>query len=333
MPVKQAVLGCGRWGSFHLWYGSRVGNTMLGWEPGDAPGFRELQKTGKNRYLELPDNIRLTTDLTEVSACDIITVAVPAQEFRKLASKLSENDLSGTDIILCMKGIEKETGLRLSEIADQEDLNPRSLSVWVGPGHPQQFVAEVPSCMLIASGNNEDAIRISRLMSSDLIRFYWSRDMIGCEVGAAAKNVIGIAAGILDGLNLSGLKGALMARAPQEVARLVAAMGGDWRSVYGLSHLGDYEATLFSSFSHNRIFGEAFACGTVEGISGLAEGVDTSYAIMTLAERYGVDMPITRTVRRMLDGDYPIREGISELFSRPEKEEFPESFRKMGAIN
>lgn len=310
-----------------------MGNTMLGWEPGGAPGFRELQRTGKNKYLELPDNIRLTTDLTEVSACDLITVAVPAQEFRKLASKLSSCDLSGSDIILCMKGIEKATGLRLSEIADQEGLNPRSLSVWVGPGHPQQFVAGVPSCMIIASGSDDNAIRISRLMSSDLIRFYWSRDMIGCEVGAAAKNIIGIAAGILDGLNLSGLKGALMARAPQEVARLVAAMGGDWRSVYGLSHLGDYEATLFSPFSHNRIFGEAIACGTTESISGLVEGVDTSCAIMTLADRYGVDMPITRTVRRILDGDYPIMDAISELFSRPEKEEFPESFTRMGVIN
>jgi len=333
MQVKQAVLGCGRWGSFHLWYGSRVGNKMIGWEPGDSPGFRELQKTGRNRYLKLPDTVRLTTDLAEVFACDIITIAVPAQEFRKLASILSASDLSGSDVILCMKGIEKVTGLRMSEIADQEGLNPGSLSVWVGPGHPQQFVAEVPSCMIIASGSDADGIRISSLMSSDLIRFYRTRDMIGCEVGAAAKNVIGIAAGILDGLNLSGLKGALMARAPQEVARLVAAMGGDWRSVYGLSHLGDYEATLFSPLSHNRIIGEAFACGTAEGISELAEGVDTSYAIMTLADRYGVDMPITRTVRRILNGDYPIREAIAELFSRHEKEEFPESFTRMGVID
>ncbi len=306
---------------------------MLGWEPGDVSAFRELQKTGKNKYLELPDNIHLTTDLAEVSDCDLITVAVPAQEFRKLASELSRIDLSGTDIILCMKGIEKVTGLRLSEIVYQEGLNPRSLSVWVGPGHPQQFVAEVPSCMIIASDIDDNAIRISRLMSSNLIRFYRSHDVIGCEVGAAAKNVIGIAAGILDGLNMSGLKGALMARAPQEVARLVAAMGGDWRSVYGLSHLGDYEATLFSPFSHNRIFGEAFACGTTKGISGLAEGVDTSYAIMTLADIYGVDMPITSIVRRILNRDCPIMKGISELFSRPEKEEFPESFTKMGVID
>ena len=333
MPVKQAVLGCGRWGSFHLWYGSRVGHAMLGWEPGDAPAFRELQKTGKNKYLELPDNIHLTTDLAEVSDCDLITVAVPAQEFRKLASELSKRDLSGSDIILCMKGIEKVTGLRLSEIVYQEGLNQRSLSVWVGPGHPQQFVAEVPSCMIIASDIDDNAIRVSRLMSSNLIRFYRSHDVIGCEVGAAAKNVIGIAAGILDGLNMSGLKGALMARAPQEVARLVAAMGGDWRSVYGLSHLGDYEATLFSPFSHNRIFGEAFACGTTKDISGLAEGVDTSYAIMTLADIYGVDMPITSTVRRILNGNCPIMEAINELFTRPEKEEFPESFTKMEVID
>lgn len=299
---------------------------MIGWEPGDAPGFQELQQTGKNRYLELPDDIQLTTDLSRIPACDIVTVAVPAQEFRNVASGLSEFDLSDSDLILCMKGIEKGTGLRMSEIALQEGLNPRSLSVWVGPGHPQQFLVGVPSCMLIASSKDKDSIRISGLMGSDLIRFYRSQDLIGCEVGAAAKNVIGIAAGILDGFDLSGLKGALMARAPQEVARLVAAMGGDWRSIYGLSHLGDYEATLFSPFSHNRMYGEAFARGAREEMSELAEGVDTSVAIMMLAETYNVDMPITLTVRRIISGDISAYEAIAELFARPEKEEFPENF-------
>jgi len=137
---------------------------------------------------------------------------------------------------------------------------------------------------------------------------------------------VGIAAGLLDGLGMSGLKGALMARAPQEVARLVSAMGGDWRSVYGLSHLGDYEATLFSPYSHNRMFGEALARGGSDDVPRLAEGVDTASAAMELADRYDVDMPITSAVRKIIAEEMPIEEAIGELFSRPEKEEFSDSF-------
>jgi len=303
-----------------------VGNSMTGWEPDGIPEFSQLRETRKNRYLELPPDVRLTTDIENVTGSDMIIVTVPAQKFRGLCCKLRQIDISAADLILCMKGIEKDTGKRLSQISLDEGLKPRSLSVWVGPGHPQQFIAGVPSCMIIASEDESDSVRISRLLSSDLIRFYWSRDIIGCEVGAAAKNVIGIAAGILDGLNHSGLKGALMARAPQEVARLVAAMGGDWRSVYGLSHLGDYEATLFSPYSHNRMYGEAVASGAgVENLQ-LAEGVDTAIAIMLLADEYNVEMPITGTVRKIINNEIPAKAAIGDLFSRPEKEEFADHF-------
>ncbi len=326
MPVTQAVLGCGRWGSFHLWYGSKVGNSVTGWEPEGIPEFSQLRETRQNRYLKLQPDIRLTSDLEEVSGSDMIIVTVPAQKFRGLCGELRQIDISAADLILCMKGIEKDTGSRLTEISREEGLEPRSLSVWVGPGHPQQFVAGVPSCMIIASENESDSVRISKLLSSDLIRFYWSRDVIGCEVGAAAKNVIGIAAGILDGMNHSGLKGALMARAPQEVARLVTAMGGDWRSVYGLSHLGDYEATLFSPFSHNRMYGEAVAKGAAIESLQLAEGVDTAEAIMMLADKYNVEMPITSTVRRIINNEIPTEKAIGDLFARPEKEEFTDNF-------
>jgi glycerol-3-phosphate dehydrogenase (NAD(P)+) len=326
MPVRQAVVGCGRWGSFHLWYGQLAGNGVIGWEPPGNPDFSLLRSTRKNAYLELPDQVVLTEEVEDILDCDVMVVTVPAQHYRSFCREIAEHDLSSIDLILCMKGIEKDTGLRLSEVTAEEGLGPRSLSVWVGPGHPQQFVTGVPSCMIIASAEETDAIRISEIFSTDLIRFYRSGDLIGCEVGAATKNVVGIAAGILDGLNLSGLKGALMARAPQEVARLVSAMGGDWRSVYGLSHLGDYEATLFSPYSHNRMYGEALAGGEMDDQLMLAEGVDTASAVVRLAEKYRVEMPITHTVKKVIEGVIPVDEAISDLFSRPEKEEFSGSF-------
>ena len=323
-PERLSVLGCGRWGSFHLWYGDRVGLQTTGWEPAGSQPLEELARDRKNGYLELPERVQLTTDLEAALQADQVIVSIPAQSFRSLARCLAGSDLSEIDLVLCMKGIERRSGLRLSQIAFREGVEPKSLSVWVGPGHPQQLVKGVPSCMIVAAESLEDADRVALRMGSPLIRFYRSADLPGVEVGAAAKNVVGIAAGILDGMGYSGLKGSLMARAPQEVGRLTAAMGGDWRSVYGLSHLGDYEATLFSPYSRNRAYGEALASGG--RAEGLAEGVETSRALCELADRYGVEMPITRTVRDIIEGSFTPRVAIEKLFGRPEKEEFPDSF-------
>ena len=162
--------------------------------------------------------------------------------------------------------------------------------------------------------------RLISWLSGGLIRFYYGTDLIGNEVGAAAKNVIGIAAGMLDGMGLSSLKGALMSRGTREVSRLIAAMGGNGFSAYGLCHLGDYEATVFSQYSHNRRFGELFVRG--EPYTELAEGYDTVKALCALAERYDVDLPICRAVYAVLyDGAQP-KEQMNLLFTRSLKREF-----------
>jgi glycerol-3-phosphate dehydrogenase (NAD(P)+) len=320
--MKISVLGCGRWGSFHLWYASRLGYAVSGWEPaGDY--FEKLMTRRANSYLSIPEPVRLTTSLETVLDADQVIVSVPAQSFRKLARNLSRFNLEASDVVLCMKGIELLTGKRLSEVALEENLRCRSLSAWLGPGHPQDFVNEVPGCMLVVSEDEDASVRVAERMGSPLVRMYRSTDMTGCEIGAAAKNVVGIAAGMLDGMKMTGLKGALMARAPQEVARLVAAAGGDWRSVYGLSHLGDYEATLFSRFSRNRAFGEALVTGA--GTEGLAEGVPTSSAMVELARLLQVELPITTMVRNIIEGNTDLRSAISSLFLRPQKEEFSAS--------
>ena len=130
--------------------------------------------------------------------------------------------------------------------------------------------------------------------SSDLIRFYYGSDLIGTEIGAAAKNVMGIVAGVLDGCGYASLKGSLMSRGAWEVAKLIKAMGGNELSAYGLAHLGDYEATLFSEYSHNRKYGEMLVQGAK--FAKLAEGVPTAAAMKKLGEEYGVELPITNAV-------------------------------------
>ena len=155
--------------------------------------------------------------------------------------------------------------------------------------------------------------------SSQLIRFYYGEDLIGNEIGAAAKNVIGIAAGVLDGLKLTTLKGALMSRGTREIARLIEAMGGNPFSAYGLCHLGDYEATVFSRFSHNRRFGEMLVTG--EKFDKLAEGYYTADALVRLGTRHHVELPICEAVYAVLYRGADVRATIDGLFSRSLKNE------------
>jgi glycerol-3-phosphate dehydrogenase (NAD(P)+) len=154
-----------------------------------------------------------------------------------------------------MKGLESSSGKRLSQVFSEEVGKNVNVAVWLGPGHVQEYVNNIPNCMVIGSENVDITKKIVQELNSDLIRFYYGQDLIGNEMGAATKNVIGIAAGMLDGLNYSSLKGSLMARGTREISRLVSVMGGSDLTIYGLSHLGDYEATLFSMHSNNRKFG------------------------------------------------------------------------------
>ena len=219
-----------------------------------------------------------------------------------------------------MKGIEVSTGKRLTEIVEEFVPEETPVAVWVGPGHPQDFSRGIPNCMVIDSRHDELKHELIRDFSSELIRFYVGNDLIGTEIGAAAKNTIGIAAGMLDGLNLSSLKGALMSRGTREISRLIKAMGGNELSAYGLCHLGDYEATLFSKYSHNRRFGEMLVNG--EKFDKLAEGVDTTKALVYLGQKYNVDLPICQTVYNVINGKTTAENGLSDLFLRSIKTEF-----------
>jgi len=174
--------------------------------------------------------------------------------------------------------------------------------------------------MVINSDNTYITKRVATIFNSELIRLYYGQDLLGSEIGAASKNVVGIAAGMLDGLNLGSLKGPLMARAPREISRLIEAMGGNELTVYGLSHVGDYEATLFSSYSHNRKFGEAFV--KKERFDKLAEGVSTATALMVLSKRYNSELPICEAVNSIVKKGYAPRKALKNLFLRSTKYEF-----------
>jgi len=218
-----------------------------------------------------------------------------------------------------MKGLESDTGLRLSEVTAQ-CLGDVPVAVWVGPGHPQDFVGGIPNCMVIDSADQTLTRDLADSLSSGLIRFYYGEDLVGTEIGAAAKNVVGLAAGMLDGFGLTSLKGVLMARGAREISRLAAKMGGREITIYGLCHLGDYQATLFSPYSHNRRCGECRISG--EPYDELAEGVATARSLMRLSETHGVDLPICAAVNDVFEHGREPRGALAELFLRSTKSEF-----------
>lgn len=320
--MNISVLGCGRWGSCIAWYLDKIGNNVYSWGLSEAPDFQQLKREHKNEYLSYSPEMTVTDDLkAAVEHGEIIIISISSQNLRSFLQRVNKYPLDGKIFVLCMKGIEQTTGKRLTEVFEEYiDSQKTPVAVWVGPGHPQDYVRGIPNCMVIDSKNDAVKKQLVDSFNSELIRFYIGNDLIGTEVGAAAKNVVGLAAGMLDGLGYASLKGALMARGTREISRLIGAMGGNEMSAYGLCHLGDYEATLFSKWSHNRMYGEMFVKN--ESFSKLAEGVYTTAALLKLGEKYGVDLPIAKAVNEVLNTDKKPKEVLSGLFLRSIKSEF-----------
>ena len=318
--MKIAVVGCGRWGSLITWYLDRSGHDMTLYGREGSANMRRFLEERRNDLLTLSERVMLSTDITCLEENEVIVISIASQGLRGFMESLRPLELKNKIFVLCMKGIEIGSGKRLSEIA-RESIDPSNeVAVWLGPGHVQEFYAGIPNCMVIDSESLAVKERLVEEFSSELIRFYYGVDMIGNEIGAAAKNVVGIAAGMLDGLGLSTLKGALMSRGTREIGRLISAMGGSELSAYGLCHLGDYEATVFSPYSHNRRFGEMYVKG--ESADFLAEGYYTVKALVELGDRYGVELPICSAVYSVLYEGEDIKEKLGALFTRSLKKEF-----------
>lgn len=320
ISMKITVIGCGRWGSLITWYLDKIGQEVTLYGRKDSEHMQRFMHERKNDLLELPLSVELTNELDVVIQSEIIVISINSQGLQSLMDELKPIHIQNKVIVLCMKGIEITSGRRLTQIVNDNLDFSNEVAVWLGPGHVQEFYRGVPNCMVIDSKNEQVKKLLVESFSSDLIRFYYGQDLIGNEIGAAAKNVIGIAAGMLDGLGLSSLKGALMSRGTREIARLIKAMGGNELSAYGLCHLGDYEATVFSQYSHNRRFGEAFV--KKEEFDKLAEGYYTVKAIVSLGKNYGVDLPICMAVYEILYREKDAPETLNGLFTRSIKCEF-----------
>ena len=320
--TNSSLIGCGRWGTFLGWYSVNYAqfNQVDMYDIPTSPNFIELKETRKNSYLSMTDNMFLHENIEDVLKNDFIIISIGCQHFRSLCKQLNGYNIAGKTFLLAMKGLESDSAKTMYQIMREEVTQPVHIAVLAGPGHVQDYMKKVPSCAVIDSDEPETTKRVIEMMQSPLIRFYFGSDLIGNQIGAALKNVIGLAAGILDGLEWYGLKGALMARAPVEVGRFIAHFGGNPKTAYGLAHLGDYEATLFSKHSHNRMFGEQFAKG--EAFEKLAEGVPTLQAVKTIADKEGIDMPISQALYKAIYEKADIKSTIRSMFDRDLKQEF-----------
>lgn len=318
--MRISVLGCGRWGTFIAWYLDRTGHTVTLYGRENSQNMCQLKATRSNGVIQLGESVELETKLRNVLDTDIIVISVNSQGLRGLLEEMRQYSPKPECIVLCMKGIEIETHKRLTQVVEESFGDICSAAVWLGPGHAEEFYQGIPNCMVIDSRDEQIKEKLVKEFSSGLIRFYFGTDLIGNEIGAAAKNVMGIGAGMLDGLKLSSLKGALMARGTREISRLIVALGGDEYSAYGLCHLGDYEATVFSQYSHNRQFGENVVLG--KEYNKLAEGYYTARALYEIGMKKKIDLPICNAIYEILYGNAKPGEVLEQLFMRSPKKEF-----------
>ena len=318
--MKITVVGCGRWGSLIAWYLDKINHNVTLYGRKESKHMMRFINERKNDLLTLNETVNLSTNLIDLEKSEVIIISIDSQGLQNFMDEIKSLSLKEKIFVLCMKGIEIKTGRRLSEVLKDNLNSSNKVAVWIGPGHVEEFYHGIPNCMVIDSEDSDVKDKLVEEFSSSLIRFYYGQDLIGNEIGAASKNVIGIAAGMLDGYRLSSLKGALMSRGTREISRLIKAMGGNELSAYGLCHLGDYEATVFSKYSHNRMFGEKFILG--EKYEHLAEGYYTVKALMTLSEKYNVELPICKAVYDILYLNKEPKETLSKLFSREKKSEF-----------
>lgn len=317
-----SVIGAGRWGTFLAWYLSTYKRAdkvyIYGLE--NSQTFQNLKETRKNEYLSLPDDIELTSDLEFTLKADFIIISINAQNLKDLAKTINKYNVENKTFILAMKGIDIAEKKRLSQIMFEKITQKINVAVLLGPGHVQDYTRGIPNCAVIDSNDKETKNIVVNLMKSRLIRPYYGNDLIGNEIGGAYKNVIGIAAGMLDGLGYCSLKGALMSRSIFEVGKFIEKCGGDYRSASGLAFLGDFEATLFSKHSKNRMYGELYISD--KNTKKDCEGYYTLKAVHEIGKDLKIDLPITNTLYEIIYNDMTIKEALKKLFQRNLKDEF-----------
>ena len=331
---RVGVVGTGSWGTALAAMMATAGSETLLWArtPEEA---ESLSSARENRPflpgVVLPDSLTITSSLDEaLDSCDLLLLVVPAQRMRENASRVRPHLQKETIILSAAKGLETETALRMSEVIAEElpgGWDDR-ICVLSGPNISREIVAGLPAGTVIAAENAEVAEFAQSVVMTPRFRVYAHDDVVGVELGGALKNIIALGAGAADQLGYGdNAKAVFMTRGLAEIARLGVAAGANPLTFSGLAGVGDLLCTCASRHSRNHYVGEELAKGrSLESIrssmKGVAEGVNTTRAARTLAQRYDVDMPITELIYQVLFEGKDIQEAISEMMMRGPKREF-----------
>ena len=329
--MKQTVIvGAGSWGTALAALWAKDARPISLWG-NNAERISRVQSSRENtEYLpgvQLAENIRVTHELTDCGEADLIVFVTPSIVLREIATRVRDTGVSDNAVLLsCTKGIEHGSGMRMSEILSS--LFPSNpVAVLSGPNLAVEVVRGLPTATVIGCANENYAIELQRFLGSEHFRIYTSNDVVSIELGGALKNVFAIAAGVSDGLGLGdNSKAALVTRAMAELLRLGTKMGGNARTFYGLSGVGDLIATCFSKHSRNRRVGERL--GHAETLARIqadmkmvAEGIPTAKSAFECARRLDVETPIIDQIYAVLYQDKPLLFAMQELLGRDPKAE------------
>lgn len=335
LPVNQrvAIIGAGSWGTALAIISARAKHDVSLWSRDPAVVHSINSRRVNQKYLTtavIPDGVWATNSLTEaVDGCSLIILSAPSHALRNLLINLSPSIHPQSIIISASKGIEIETGKRISEVVS-EIIGDRFVPRFVclsGPSFAQEVVQDHPTAIVAASTEHEAAQVVQSTLSFKNLRIYTNNDVVGTELGGAVKNVMAIAAGMTSGLGFgSNTVAALMTRGLAEIARLALHHGAQTETLMGLAGIGDLVLTCTGNLSRNRFVGEQLGKGKslveiTSAMNEVAEGIKTTLAVKKLADRASLEMPITNEVKAVLYDGKSVRDAVEELMKRPLKGE------------
>jgi glycerol-3-phosphate dehydrogenase (NAD(P)+) len=328
-----AIIGAGSWGTALAVALAGLGHSVRLWayESSVAECIRERRENPIFLPgIVLADSILPTNSLPEaLNRAALVVSVMPSHVCRALYAQMADFLSGDTILVSATKGLEENRLMRMSEVILDvlgPQVRPR-LAVMSGPSFALEVARGDPTAVVVAAFDRNAARRVQEELSSRSLRLYTSEDVVGVELGGAVKNVIAIAAGVIDGLGLGhNPKAALITRGLAEMARLAVACGARSETLAGLAGMGDLVLTCTGTLSRNRSVGVELGKGRspaeiVGTMRMVAEGVKTTYATLALARRYGIEMPITEQVHRILEGEVSPRDAIRELMERTLKTE------------
>lgn len=319
-----AVLGAGSWGSALALYLSRRGQTIRIWSIETSEINEMIKERANNRYLPgfpLPESMHPMTDLAAtVKDMEYILMAVPSIGYRDTLKKIKPLILPNTKIISATKGIDGETGELLNEVVEEVLGKSHQFAVLSGPSFAKEVAAGLPCAVAIASDHQAYLDELTERFDSPIFRIAPTKDVIGVEIGGIVKNVIAIACGISDGMELgTGARSALITYGLAEITRLGVALGGKAETFVGLSGLGDLMLTCSDNLSRNRRLGLAIGKGkniteAEREIGQAVEGKRNAELVVKLAAKHHIKMPITENIWKLLQGKINSKETIEQIF-------------------